>query len=73
MLNFSSLAKGNFDKLTQVGFGGVSQFQSQYIWFTRAKRLCIASKQEIKRSSSLNLTISVPRGIPDPVIGRVNG
>ena len=50
MLNFSSLAKGNFDKLTQVCFGGVSKFQSQYIWFTRAKRLCIASKQEIKRS-----------------------
>ena len=41
---------GNFDKLTQVCFGGGSKFQSQYIWLTKAKSLCIASKQEIKRS-----------------------
>ena len=77
-LNFAPLwvlPGGNFDKLTQVCFGGGSKFQSQYIYFTKAKRLCIAtaSKQEIKRSLIAefdNFLYLPPWG--DPVIGRVN-
>ena len=67
----SVAAGGNFDKLTQVCFGGGSQFQSQYIQFTKAKRLCIASKQEIKRSLIAEFDNFLSLG--DPVIGRVNG
>ena len=68
---FLSVAGGNFDKLTQVCFGGGSKFQSQYIYFTKAKRLCIASKQEIKRSLIAEFDNFLSQG--DLVIGRVNG